>query len=365
LVEVRKLAYDWPIERGSHKPNATPRYLSLHERAPGQSLVQALSRFPLEVPVGTELKAALPTHDFLELRSGHEWREALPTARIFLPMSDDGRWSFYRLLMSRKQSLGFFRESDGSSSDQPTLLQWLRLKPGCFAAILGDPVCHSRTPMEHYGFFASRAESVLAVRISEFEWREERALEFLQMLGLRHAAVTAPLKTAAFQSCRKHDEVATRLGSVNTMLWLEEKRMWSGANTDLIGLQRAVDELRSVHPYFGPIAVWGGGGTLATAKTVFEGAEFFSARSGENRIADRVTSEQFRPDTVVWGVGRGRGSDVRPPVAWKPKQIIDLNYSDDSPGREYALTIPGCRYVSGLGMFRAQAEAQRNFWESQ
>jgi hypothetical protein len=43
---------------------------------------------------------------------------------------------------------------------------------------------------------------------------------------------------------------------------------------------------------------------------------------------------------------------------------VDLNYTDDSGGREYAQRVKA-EYRSGVKMFRAQAQHQRDFWEIQ
>ncbi|MNT55881.1 hypothetical protein D3C72_1931500 [compost metagenome] len=41
--------------------------------------------------------------------------------------------------------------------------------------------------------------------------------------------------------------------------------------------------------------------------------------------------------------------------------VLDLNYKEDSMGREYA-QICGANYTSGVVMFLAQAREQRIFW---
>jgi hypothetical protein len=41
---------------------------------------------------------------------------------------------------------------------------------------------------------------------------------------------------------------------------------------------------------------------------------------------------------------------------------VDLNYRDDSAGKEYALHVKA-KYISGLDMFLVQAAGQRKFWE--
>ncbi|MNL62489.1 hypothetical protein D3C87_1865150 [compost metagenome] len=50
-----------------------------------------------------------------------------------------------------------------------------------------------------------------------------------------------------------------------------------------------------------------------------------------------------------------------PPPEWRPAMILDLNYKEDSMGREYAQSF-GANYTSGLVMFLAQAQGQRAFW---
>lgn len=354
------LAFDWPVERGEAPGDLpSPRYLSLHERL--TSLEDALARLTQMSPSsaagsgGLQLKAALPVNDFSELIVGHRWQQADPTRRIFLPMSSDGRWAWYRLLRSREESLNFFRESSGSASDQPPLLQWIRRacqSSSRFAAVLGDPVAHSRTPMEQAAFFAEREMSVFAIRVTESEW--PIAIPFLASLGLRAAAVTAPLKNLAFESVPATDDVTKHLRAVNTLTF-DERGAIAGTNTDLVGLKSAV-EFHAKEISGKTVAVWGGGGTLDVLKSVFSGADFYSVRSG--RLRSEENHEPRSPEIVIWAAKPGQSA---PPSSWTPTLVFDLNYADSSPAREYALAV-GATYISGLAMFRAQARAQREFW---
>lgn len=338
---------DWPLELGA--PSLAPAILSLHER--GDSVEATLERLTGAARGGEILKAALPIANFDELMIGHRWREQDPLRRAFLPMSRDGRWAWYRLLT--KQPLNFVRESAGSASDQPTLLQWLRNTPQTnFAAVLGDPVKHSRTPMEQREFFGARGMNTYAIRITEDEWSS--AIAALEQLGLRAAAVTAPLKHKAFE-LTKHaeiDETTRALGAVNTIAI--NGKHWLGTNTDLTGLRRAM----ALHPVEGHVCVWGGGGTLDVLKRVLPHAEFVSARTNRLRDSDRHATP---PDVLVY-VG-GPRAVTEPLHSWKPHTVFDLNYGEASPGRDYAVKI-GATYISGLAMFEAQAQAQRKFWET-
>lgn len=367
VVVSRGLAFDWPMEFGAWNafiPEREPKILSLHERPAGTSLAAAFSRFPSELPQGTQLKVALPIADFIELKEAHAWQSAQAANRILLPLSPDGRWAWYRLLQGRDFALNFFREDEGSGADQPTILEWARcgaaprLSEGCcFAAVLGDPVAHSRTPMEQRAFFERHQAPVFSIRMTEKEWRSG-ALEFLRMLGLRWAAITSPLKGIAFETSRCVDALSAELKAVNTLKWSAPDAEWLGANTDIAGLKIAADEAKPP----GPVAVWGGGGTLAVIQKVIPDAQMFSSRTGENRLPGGVRAGEFNPRTVIWAVGRSRdGGESALPASWRPQLVFDLNYADDSPGREYALA-QRCRYFSGRSMFKAQAAAQRSFW---
>jgi hypothetical protein len=303
---------------------------------------------------GVILKAALPTRDFRDLAKGHAWMMQDPLHRVFLPMSSDGRWSWYREWLGQDAPINFVREGEGSSQDQPNLLRWLKRKDfgvrPRFAAVLGDPVSHSRTPAEQSDYFAREAQApVFAIRVAREEWTD--ALGLLESLGLKWAAVTAPLKDLAFASCQP-DELATRLKSVNTLALTE--RGWVGTNTDREGFTEAWRKEVSADAVM--TAIWGGGGTLAMILDVVPEARAFSARTGEPR-AEVPTG--FSPDTVIWAAGAAGGS---PPRSWRPKLVFDLSYSEDSPARAFALER-GARYISGLSMFRAQAAAQRIFWK--
>ena len=343
------LALDWPLELGPVR--GSPKIVSLHERS--ASMSAAFARFPAS---GVICKAAFRVDSLAELLEGDAWQAQNPRERVFLPSSPDGRWAWYRSLTGYRQELSFFREGDGSGVDQPTLLQWAR-RPrhaSLFASVIGDPVAHSRSPIEHRAFFADYGFPVYAVRVTLDEMKAG-ALNQLRALGLRWSAVTAPLKELAFAACSNHDSASAEMKSTNTICF--DCGHWRGFNTDLDGLREALAPLGDL----GACAVWGGGGTLEVMRSALPaGTEFFSLRTGENRVAGRALES---PSTVIWAVGRSQADVNNPPASWKPSLVVDLNYAEDSPGRAFALAC-GSRYVSGLAMFGAQASAQRRHWKA-
>ena len=140
-------------------------------------------------------------------------------------------------------------------------------------------------------------------------------------------------------------------------------------------------KLRKNSPY--KIAVWGGGGvqtTLQTAVDIFLNTYpdftvvFYSARTGKKRhtkISPLSMSHKKKrkenldlPDILVWAVGRSRMPDcLEPPPQWKPQLVLDVNYYENSPGKEYALKTKAS-YISGWVWFKEQALFQRKMFQA-
>ena len=218
--------------------------------------------------------------------------------------------------------------------------------------------------------------------MSSEEWRGEGAgrpaLDVLRGLGLRYAAVTSPLKRLAQEACGLLPGGEGGLESINT-LYLNNKFQWRGRNTDLAGFRALLAPFLESGSS-GDVAVWGGGGTLEAMRAVAGDAIFYSVRTGLPRQgpgAPGVPGAPPSPRIVVWAAGPtgtyGPPHEVAvrecselnaPPDHWKPERVVDLNYGEDSPGRDYAVRV-GARYTSGLAMFQEQARGQRAFWEEQ
>jgi shikimate kinase/shikimate 5-dehydrogenase len=312
------------------------------------------------------LKWSPEIQDWKGLREGHQWWAQDPKHRVFLPRSPQGIWRHYRLWSARRlrPALFFLREGVGSALDQPTLVEWLenRGAPQEFGAVLGDPVLHSRSPERHgphfFGFPVSREEF-------------GDALEFLRDQGLNRAAVTSPLKEDCFQWVRQLGHTskqpvmisdrANRLASVNTLFWCADesgRSVLQADNTDLPGFESVIASLGLGDG--SQVALWGGGGTLAMVRALLPSVRAYSARTGMVKPGGEASARSHEsPRVVIWGVGRSIFSGLFPPQSWRPELVIDLNYAEDSPGRDYAARLLGsARYLSGLAFFEAQAARQ-------
>lgn len=342
---------DWAWELGT--PEEILKYvprekliLSAHEG----DRMEALTDF--EASVG-HVKFAPEVNSFKDLMTFHYWQNEKPNSRSFLPRSTSGRWVWYRLLQKKKQLLNFIKEDDGSAPDQPSLWEWMMTPatPEHFAAVLGDPVYHSFTPLEHSDFFHKLGQPIVAVNIARAEWSD--AVPVLQRLGLTHAAVTSPQKENAGKL------LGPSHPPVNTLLWDQGHKRWQGISTDEQGFLELIEGVGMIAPLQNEIFVWGGGGTLGMLKKALPHASYFSSRTGTPREGSEEALN-LKPKIVIWAAPRAPDT-VMPPESWNPAMVYDLNYKEDSLGREYAQRC-GANYQSGLVMFTTQAQGQRVFW---
>ena len=354
LFQDEGLETDWALELG--KPQGKYSLVSLHERE--SSILETLKKFrPYQ---RQHKKLSIFIENFKELELCHKWYLEDPENRSFLPRSQNGRWQWYRLLFHRKMKFSFLTEDKDNILDQPTFfecaehLQNFEVKH--FSAILGNPVKLSWTPANHQKFFSKFQMPVLWIQMDQTELKAE-TLSFLFSLGLKAAAVTSPLKkeivaiAKAFQ-CHlsksvKFSEAANTMAVQGNQIFLE--------NTDVEGFKKAVGFVKEDYK----VAVWGGGGTRKMMQSVLPKASFYSART-----ANLISGPNLdRIDLLVWAVGRHNMPTTQWPIdSWSPKVVLDLNYSEDSPGREYALKVDAL-YTSGEVFFREQAKFQREFWE--
>lgn len=151
------------------------------------------------------------------------------------------------------------------------------------AGVMGWPISHSLSPklhgywLSHYGI--DGAYMPLAVSPENFDG----ALRALPSLGFRGTNVTVPHKEAALKACDTIDEVARRIGAVNTIVVTEDGQL-AGTNTDAFGF---IENLKQGAPDFiaahGPAVVLGAGGA---ARAVI--CALLDAGVPEVRLANRT-----------------------------------------------------------------------------
>ena len=367
LVTKFGLAFDWPATWSEGMPEAIPNIVSVHESSDRplgiEEAIRALQPFSSRRCL---LKLAFRSSSFLDLKKGDAWQAEQPLQRVFLPMSDDRRWTWYRLRQSCESPINFIREGAGSASDQPTLIEFLRhrkirktLTQPLFAAVIGDPVAHSWSPTFHSETLAPLGLPFYRILI-ERNQMDFSTMQILKELGLRWAAVTSPHKQRARQLSTAAHASDEHLDSFNTLSLNSDHSHFLGTNTDRAGLLALLLSTRRNFSQGETTAVWGGGGMIGVVRDLLPDANFYSARQGGPRAAT-ITDEEFRPRYLIWAAGAWDTSSAPLPANWSPELVVDLSYSENSGGRHLALEY-GAEYFSGESMFFAQARAQQEFW---
>ena len=179
------------------------------------------------------------------------------------------------------------------------------------AGVIGWPVGHSLSPrlhgywLEHHGI--DGAYVPLAVRAEAFA----EAVAALPSLGFAGANVTLPHKEAALRAVQSADDVARRIGAVNTITVGADGSL-AGSNSDACGfLENLRQGASGWRPAAGPAVVLGAGGAARAVTAALVDAGVPEVRL-VNRTAARaaaVAADIGGPITVSAWADRSRALD--------------------------------------------------------
>lgn len=173
------------------------------------------------------------------------------------------------------------------------------------AAVIGDPIAHSRSPEIHLCAYRE-----LGLRDSEYDRVRlpagalPEALASGRFAGLNGLSVTMPHKQDAAAAAHAPSDRVRLLGAANTLVFTEHGI--EAENTDVDGIVRSLREAGDGRSLAGPGLVLGGGGTAAAALMAF--AEL-GAR--EAVAALRTPEKAHRGENPLSAVASALGLDFR------------------------------------------------------
>ena len=252
------------------------------------------------------------------------------------------------------------------------------------AGLLGWPVAHSRSPVIHNHWLARYGIPGRYVLFPVPPEKLEAAVRGIASLGLRGCNVTTPHKQAIFPLLDRVDDLARRIGAVNTVV-VDQDGALSGFNNDGNGfIQSLRDADARWRPDSGPILVLGAGGAAraVVASLAAQGAKQIRVanrtRDKAQDIADAVGSVV---EVVAWderqdaldGVAllanaTSLGSAGKPPLEIAldrlPRHALvgDLIYVPRETPLLAAARQRGNITVNGLGLLLNQARPAFNAW---
>lgn len=252
------------------------------------------------------------------------------------------------------------------------------------AGLLGWPVAHSRSPVIHNHWLAQHGIAGRYLLFPVPPDKLEAAVRGIAALGLRGCNVTTPHKQAIFPLLDRVDDLARKIGAVNTVV-IEKDGTLTGFNNDGNGF---IQSLRDADPRWrpdsGPILVLGAGGAAraVVASLAAQGAQ-------EIRLTNRTLAKAHEIAEVVGAVVKvlpwnereealegiamlanatSLGMDGKPPLdisldrLAKTALVGDLIYIPPETALLTAARKRGNITVNGLGLLLNQARPAFKAW---
>lgn len=251
------------------------------------------------------------------------------------------------------------------------------------AAVIGDPVDHSLSPILHNAAFAALGLDWVYVALPVPTGQVAAAMAGVRALGVAALSVTMPHKEPAAAEMDRLSPTAARLGAVNTVTW--HGSQLSGDSTDGAGL---VDSLRldeGWEPAGRRCVVLGAGpaaravilalaeADAATVAVVARKPEAVAAAvalagpAGRGATIEAVGDAELIVNATsvgMAGVGDGLGLPFDLDEGWlgSGQLVVDLIYSPPSTPLVNAARDRGARVANGLGTLIHQAAHQQRLW---
>ena len=253
------------------------------------------------------------------------------------------------------------------------------------AAVIGDPVRHSRSPAIHNAAFAAAGIDWVFTAFEVPAGKGAEALDAMRVLGLAGMSVTMPLKAEVAAAADEVDEEVEVLAAANCMVPLGDGRL-RAANTDAAGFVAGLQADAGLSADGLRVVLMGGGGaaravawglaaagaadvavinrTQAKAQTAAAAANAAgrTGRSGRVGTMDDIAGA----DVVVNATSVGMGADPSMPCdpsLLRPGQVaVDLVYEPTETAWLAALRQRGVEAHNGLSMLAYQAAAAFELW---
>ncbi len=175
------------------------------------------------------------------------------------------------------------------------------------AGLIGHPVGHTMSPMIHSALAEYTGQNVVYAPFLVEPGTLQKAVEGADALGFLGLNVTVPYKTDVIPFLNGLDGLAEKIGAVNTLVREEGKSGFTGYNTDLMGLYRALVsegfELEGAR-----VLILGAGGAARAAaflcadKGAAEVVLFNRTVSKAEEIAQEIREKTGKSEVVAWNI---------------------------------------------------------------
>jgi shikimate dehydrogenase len=245
------------------------------------------------------------------------------------------------------------------------------------AAVIGDPIRHSRSPAIHNAAFAAAGLDWVFVAFEVSEGGGRDAVRAVRSLGLGGLSVTMPHKQDAAWACDELTPEATALGVVNAVVPNERGRLL-GASTDGEGFLRSVRD-HGVDPATRGALVLGAGGAaraivlalgnaggdVTVAARRLDAAESAAGLVRGARTVPLANCDVAAYDLIVNATPLGMQGEAPPIDANRlhaGQFVVDTVYHPAETPLLAAARARGVPCTNGLGMLVHQAALSFELW---
>lgn len=264
-----------------------------------------------------------------------------------------------------------------------TLLERHRNRPSGatrLAAVIGDPVRHSRSPIIHNAAFEAAGLDWVYVALPVSDGDGAAAVDAMRTLGLDGLSVTMPHKQTVAAAVDRRTAAVDALGACNCVA--REGDLLVGHNTDGAGFVASLRAETGLDLSGARVAVLGAGGA---ARAIIDSVGRAGAsqiqvvnRTRESAVAAAqlaAVAEVAEPlqvaeaDVVVnaTAIGMEGGPDpegvpIDPDILRASQVVVDIVYQPLRTPLMRAASDRGATVLGGLGMLVHQAAAQFELW---
>ena len=250
-------------------------------------------------------------------------------------------------------------------------------------AVMGDPIEHSKSPAMHNAWFEDMSIDATYIPLHVTPAQLESAVAGLKTLGASGWNVTIPHKTAIIPYLDELDELAQKMGAVNTVVRTTEGKL-KGYNTDGIGFVRSLEEAVGVSHKDKPVLLVGAGGAargiafamqqqgyrhVTIANRTVTNAQMIIDEMGMGRAISLQQAEETLADFSVivqmTSAGLSTGNFSMPfslDRLMKEAIVADIVYNPLMTPFLQAAEEKGATIVTGLGMFVHQGAIAFEHW---
>ena len=250
-------------------------------------------------------------------------------------------------------------------------------------AVIGDPIAQSKSPDMHQAWYEEMGVDAAYIPVHVKPDNLEQAVASLKLLGASGWNVTIPHKQTIIPFLDELDELAEKMGAVNTVVRTQEGKL-KGYNTDGPGFVRSLEEAIGTKQRNEPLLLIGAGGAARGIAFALQQAGYRHITIANRTLtnAQAIVQEMGTGQAVTLEEAEGKLDTYKIFVQTTPAGMSTGNFAlpfslEKFPEGAIAADIvynplmtpfllaaeqKGAKIVNGLGMFVHQGAIAYEHW---